>query len=118
MFDEPVEHVIDTIFDWGEGQFFKAGAKTSVADVARDVKDDIKTALPGSDGKTASAAIPFMVCGGAAGGAGTALAKRRMAAPASTHSWIRRMPRSPASGLLIGVGVGAAGSLLMGTQRA
>ena len=32
LFDEPVEHVIDTAFDWAEGQYFK-GAQPSSSDV-------------------------------------------------------------------------------------
>lgn len=54
LFDEPVEHVIDTAFDWAEGQYFK-GTKPSSSDVKRlgkDIIDDVKGVQPGNDSKS------------------------------------------------------------------
>ncbi|CAO1639051.1 unnamed protein product [Sympodiomycopsis kandeliae] len=55
MFDEPVEHVIDGVFDWGEMKYFSSESK-------EDIVQEVKTALKEKTPAVASGAAAAASC--------------------------------------------------------
>lgn len=111
MFDEPVEHIIDTIFDWGEGQFFptkNTAPRPDVKDLANDVVDDAKTV-----GQTPIKSAALLV---GAGGLASASAARFNRGPLASSSSVA-MLRGRAPPMRAMLALGAAGIACVGVAN-